>query len=43
MMDFFFLLKYEDDGSTCVYGEFMEEVKDRGGEVLTPFMLFLQR
>lgn len=39
----FFSLKYERDGSSWKYGELMEELRERGGEVLTPFMLFLQR
>lgn len=38
-----FLLKYKQDGSTWMYGELMEALRERGGEVLTPFMLFLQR
>lgn len=33
-------LKYEHGG---MYGELMEELRERGGEVLTPFVLFLQR
>lgn len=31
------------DANTCKYGELIEESKERGDEVLTPFMLFLQQ
>lgn len=33
----------EHGGSAWMYGELVEELGQRGGEVLTPFMLFLQR